>query len=285
MSLPVDSLSVSSIRTLRQCPERWRRRYVERHYEPPSGPMVAGKAAGAAEAASDHTWIETDAPLSADDVLDVYSDEFDQATAEEEVDWKGERPATLKDSGAGALRVYHNTLIPETPKPIAVERKAELTVEGELDIEGESGEVVFVAYLDLEVADGTVIDRKLTKQRWSQEKADADLQATAYLAARRAEADSAGAEPASGFAFDAMVRVQKPYAERVPTERTDEQLDDFLGRILGAASEIAWRSETDHWDYAPDGAWWCSERSCGYWSSCPGGGLFRRRASEAARSG
>ena len=278
MTLPVDSLSVSSIRKLRMCPEAWRRRYVLREYEPASGPMTIGKAVGAAEAQSDHDWMESDAPMSTADVLDAYADEWEVAAAED-VDWRDELPAKLKDSGAEALRAYHDTLIPETPKPIAVERKAELSVEGE------GVEVGFVCYLDLEVEGGVVIDRKVTKQRWSQAKADDDLQATGYLAARRAEAESLGDEPATGFAFDAMVRVKQPYAERIPTGRTDEQLDAFLGMVTGAAEELAWRVETDNWSYAPDGAWWCSEKSCGYHSSCPGGGLYRKRATEVVLNG
>lgn len=277
MTLPIDHLSVSSIRTLRQCPERWRRRYVEREYEPASGPMVIGKAVGAAEAQSDHDWMESDEPMSTADVLDAFADEWEVAAAED-VDWREEQPAALKDSGAEALRAYHDSLIPETPKPIAVERRAEL------DVEGEGVEVGFVAYLDLEVTGGVVIDRKVTQQRWSQAKADDDLQATGYLAARRAEAESLGGEPATGFAFDAMVRTRKPYAERIPTERTDEQLDAFLGMVTGAAEELRWRTESGNWSYAPDGAWWCGEKFCGYWSSCPAGGLLRRRAAGAVRA-
>jgi hypothetical protein len=255
--LPVDHLSLSSINRLRKCSESWRRRYVEREYEPSNGPMTIGKAAGAAEAQSDHTWMESSAPLDSEQVLDAYSDEFDLAAAED-VDWKGEKPEKLKDSGAGALRSYHRDVRPISAAPVEAEREARLDIEG----------VEFVAYLDVET--------KVTKQRWSQEKADEDPQATAYLAVRRAEGN-----PASGFAFDAMVRVKQPYSERVPTERTDEQLDHFLLDVLGAADEIEWRMQTDHWSYAPPGAWWCSESMCGYWSACPGGGLLRKRAAEA----
>ncbi len=266
----VDHLSVSSMNTLAMCPERWRRRYIDRQYEPSSGPMVIGKAAGAAEAQSDHTWIDSDEPLDTEAVLDVYSDEFDQA-ADEDVDWRGEKPANLKDSGAGALKAHHTQRVPELAKPIAAERKAEVNVDG----------VEFVAYLDLELVDGTVIDRKVSKSKWSQQKADGDLQPTAYLAVRRAEAESHEADPATGFAFETMIRTKTPYAEQIKTERTDAELDTFLSRILQAAEEIEWRVEADNWAYAPNGAWWCSESMCGYWSECAGGGLSRQNAARA----
>ena len=267
--LPVEHLSVSSIRTLRQCPTRWKRRYIDRQYEPPSGPMVLGKAAGAAEAQSDHTWIESGEPLDTDAVLDSFSDEWALA-ASEDVDWKGEKPAALKDSGAAALSAYHRDVREEMATPVEAEREIRV------DVEGEDRSVEFVAYLDVETEDGIVIDRKVTKSKWSQAKADGDAQVTGYLAGRRAEGN-----PAEGFAFHTMVRTKNPYAEPIPTQRTDEQLDHFLLDILGAAEEIEWRTLHDQWSYAPDGAWWCSSGFCGYWDSCPAGGLLRRKAAKA----
>jgi hypothetical protein len=236
--------------------------------------MTLGKAVGAAEAQSDHTWIESGEPLDTDQVLDAYADEFEQA-AGEDVDWQGDKPATVKDSGVGALKAYHRDVRPEMAVPIEAER------ESRFDVAHEDGSAVeFVAYLDVETDDGIVIDRKVSKAKWSQQKADDDGQPTAYMAARRAEGD-----PATGFAFHPMVRTKQPYAQNIPTERTDEQLDNFLLAILGAADEIAWRTETETWGFAPDGAWWCSQKSCGYWSACPAGGLYRRRAAQAVSAG
>jgi len=269
--LPVAALSLSSIRMLRKCPEQWRRRYIEREYEPPTGAMTLGKAVGAAEAQSDHTWIESGEPLDSEQVLDAYADEFEHAAAEN-VDWQGDQPSAMKDSGAGALRAYHREVRPDMAAPVEAER------ESRFDVAHEDGsQVEFVAYLDVETEDGIVIDRKVSKSKWSQEKADDDGQPPAYLAARRAEG-----VPATGFAFHPMVRTKKPYAQVVPTDRTDDQLDVFLASILGAADEVAWRTENDSWSYAPDGAWWCSRKSCGYWSQCPGGGLFRRKVDSLA---
>lgn len=271
MALPVDHLSLSSIRTLRQCPERWRRRYVERDYEPPNGPMTIGKAAGAAEAQSDHTWIESGEPLETEQVLDAFSDEWDLA-ATDEVDWQGQKPAALKDSGAAALKAYHRDVRPGMAAPVEAERECRVDVETE-----DGDEVEFLAYLDVETEDGIVIDRKVTGRKWSQGQADSDPQPSAYLMARRAEGN-----PARGFAFHTMVRTKTPYAEPLETDRTDDELDLFLAKIVGAADEIAWRTENDQWSYAPEGAWWCTSNGCGYWDSCPAGGLLRKRAAGAA---
>lgn len=257
MTLPVDHLSVSSLRLLRQCPEKWRRRYVERDYEPPNGRMVLGKVFGAAEAQSDHTQIESGEPLDTDQVLDVFADEFELA-AGEEVDWQGERPAAMKDSGADTLRAYHAT-VTDLPAPVEAEREIRVDIGG----------IELLCYLDVERSDGAVEDRKLTGRKLSQRTADSDPQASAYLAARRAEGD-----PADRFVFDTAVRVGRPYALRVETRRTDEQLDHFLAEIVQAAEEIEWRMQADNWSFAPPGAFWCGAGACGYWDSCLAGGLL-----------
>jgi hypothetical protein len=269
--LPITALSVSGVRTLRQCPERWRRRYIEKDYEPPTGKMTLGKLVGAAETQSDHVWIDSGEPLGTDQVLDAYRDEW-RSTDAGEVNWQGDAPSTLEDSGRSALRAYHRDVVSTMAAPVDAEREARLEVE-----HPDGSLVEFVAYVDVETEDGLVIDRKVTTKKWSQDQADADSQVDGYLAARRAEDN-----PASGFEFHPMVRTKAPYAqEPLETDRSDEQLDHFLLDLLGAADEIAWRMETDNWSFAPDGAWWCGEKSCGYWSSCPAGGLLRRRAAQA----
>lgn len=271
--IPVSALSVSSIRELRKCPERWRRRYVESEYSPPSGPMLAGSAAGAAANATDHHYIEGGEFLPTDATLDVFSDEWDERLEREgeDADWGDDKPGSVKDLTAKALGSYIGQL-DDLPKPIAVEREARLVYEG----------IEFVSYLDREQHDGSIADRKVSGKRSPAGAADADLQATAYLAVRRAEAEAGLAGEPTGFEFHRLIRQKtKQFTEIEPTERSGDQLDAFLVGLYGAAEEIEFRLETDNWSFAPDGAWWCSQKSCGYWSQCRGGGLLRRRAAQA----
>ena len=273
--LPVSALSHSGLRTLYQCSMRWKFRYIERAYEPPTGKMIRGTVFGAAETQSDFDWMESGSPLSTDDVLDKYADEWN-ALDQGEVNWEGEKPISIRESGEACLRTYHDELIPSMSRPVAVEREARVAV-----AHPDGTDVEFVAYMDVETEDGRVRDRKVSAAKeWAnpeagQAKADGDGQPTGYLAVRRAEGD-----PAAGFDFEVARPLKTPKALRVSTTRSDEVLDDFLARILNAADEIAWRAETETWSYAPEGAWWCSEKSCGYWSQCPGGGLFRRKRAE-----
>lgn len=257
--LPVERLSVSSMNLLAKCPERWRRRYVEREYEPASGKMILGSSVGAAESQHYATVVETGEGLSLEAVQDEFSSEWDDRTGREDVDWGDDNPGELKDSGIAVIDSYHSLIAPLIV-PVSVEREFTLTWPGV--------EWGLTGFLDLEEDDGTVADLKVRGQKLRQPDADSDLQPASYLYARRAEGN-----PAPRFDFHTMVRTKRPYAEVVTTGRTDRQLDAFADRVFLAASEIEWRAENEAWSGAAPGAWWCSERFCGYFSSCRFGGL------------
>jgi PD-(D/E)XK nuclease superfamily len=251
-SLPVDYLSLSSLRLLMQCPEKWRRRYIDHEPEPPSGRMLLGSCAGSALAQHYGTQIESGAGLCAEALLDEFATEWDDRTGRENVDWGTDTRGALKDSGAGALKVYHARIAPSVT-PVAIEREFHLSWPGvDWDLTG---------YIDLEDADGIVHDYKMTAKRLSQRDADADLQADVYLGARRAEGN-----PAAGFRFDTMVRNKTPVAEVVETQRTERQLDLLTGRVFGLAAEIAYRCESGNWTGAAPNTWFCS--TCRY-ADCP----------------
>lgn len=257
--LPLEHLSVSSVSLLMRCPEKFRRRYIAREYEAPSPAMILGSAVGAAEGHADQCVIAGQERPSSGEVADLFSEEWEERIAREEIEWREEKPGEVKDVGVAVLGVYEQTIVPAI-RPVSVERRFLLDFEGV--------EWKFEGFIDLEEADGAVVDRKVRKRKLAASDAAADLQATAYLLARRAEAN-----PAPAFRFHAMVKTQRPYAEVVPTQRTDQQLDAFVARLYGLAAELQWRLEYDNWSLAPPDAWWCSATTCGYYASCPGGGL------------
>lgn len=253
----VDYLSVSSLNTLAQCPIRWRRRYVDRIYEPTTGAQLIGKTVGSAEMQHFGQVMETGEGMTLEQVQDEFDAEWADQTATEEVDFGTDKPGELKDKAIQVLDAMHTNLAPEIV-PVSVERKFELSWEG-LDW-------TFLGYLDVEEADGAVSDLKVKGKRISQYQADFDPQATGYLFSQRAEG-----RPASEFRFRVGVKAAKPFAETVRTTRTDKQLDVFQDRLFLAANEIAWRLESGNWSGATPGDWLCSQKFCGYWSACPFG--------------
>lgn len=251
-SLPVAYLSVSSLNLYSRCPMAWKRRYIDKVAEAPSGKMVLGGAAGASLAQYYGRRIEA-ASLSTDDVVDEFATEWDDRTGREEVIWGSDVAGTLKDTGVAALRLYLAAIAPGI-EPVSVEREFELS--------WPDAPFTLTGYLDLETADGAVCDYKMTGQRWSEDKAAAELQPTVYLAARRAEGD-----PASGFDYHAMIRTKQPKAEVVPTPRTERQLDLLTHRVFSIARSMQWRWANDCWaGTGPDTAWLC--RSCSYREHC-----------------
>jgi len=252
--LPVDYLSLSSLRLLMTCPTRWRRRYLDHELEQPNGKMTLGGAAHAALAQHFSFVIERGEGLSADELVGEFEAEWDDRTGREDVDWGKDTPGALKDSAIGALRVYRQHIAPGIV-PVSVEREFELSWEG-VDFH-------LTGFLDLEEADGSVSDLKMLGRRMGESDAHADLQPTVYLAARRAEG-----YPATGFKYHCMVRTKQPTAEIVPTTRTDRQLDALTGRIMDLAREIEWRTQTGTWSGAAPtpGNWYCG--SCQH-TGCP----------------
>jgi hypothetical protein len=248
-SLPIESLSISSINLFSRCPEKWRRRYLENQYEPASGSMVLGSAVGAAAGSNYQEKIQTMVDQPLERVLDTYADEFELRKEQEEIDWGRDKPGTLKDSGTDVLTIYQEIVAPTT-FPTAVERKFELSFP-EVDW-------TFKGYIDLEDL-GSVSDLKVRRARMNQNDADSDPQATAYLLARRAEGN-----PARSFNFHTMVRTKQPYTEQVPTARSDQQMDNFINRLYRVATEMVWRTENEAWQGAPPGAWWCSKTMCAW---------------------
>jgi hypothetical protein len=252
-SLPVSYLSVSSLNLFARCPESWKRRYIDHESEPPSGKMLAGGAASAALAQHFGLQLERGEGLTTAELLDEYAGEWDSRAEREDVVWGNDQPGALKDSGAAALAVYHTQIAPGIV-PVSVERGFELTWPG--------CPFSLTGFLDLETDAGIVADFKLTGQRYSADKAAAELQPTVYLAARRAEGN-----PASGFEYHTAVRTKKPSAEIVPALRTERQLDLLTNRVFAVARAIQWRWLEDCWaGTPPDLAWMC--RSCSA-TECP----------------
>lgn len=246
--LPVGYLSLSSLKQFQMCPEKWRRKYIEHDPEPSSGKMVLGSAAGAALAQHYGRQIESGVGISTEQVLDEFATEWEDRISREDVDYEKETAGGLKDSGAGALRVYHQQFAPAIA-PVSVEREFELSWRGV--------EWKMTGYLDLEDDEGLVRDYKMTNKRMSQGAADADLQADVYLTARRAEGN-----PAAGFRFDTMIRTAQPKAEIVVTERSELRLDRLTERVFALAREIEWRCDNDQWMGAAPMTWFCG--TCRY---------------------
>lgn len=268
----VDHLSHSSVRMYLRCPIKWRNRYLLNEYEPTNANMLIGKSVGSGIAGGyigkmvlrD---LEEDAPERPgvrELMLDIASDTFDKAVEEEEIEWGDSTPGHAKDTAVVCTEVYHDDISVKF-EPEAVEEgfeisfdEAEWTIKGYIDYVGQ-GQGLLARLHDTKVvgkADNSI---------------DSDPQATLYIASKYVQDGSL-----PGFAWH---QVKKP-TTRTPasatvltTQRTPLQITSYLQRVAQVAREIEWRAETGNWQGAVPGSWWCSQKFCGYYETCPYGGL------------
>jgi RecB family exonuclease len=253
-------LSVSSLALFWRCPERWRRRYLERQREPQTGAMVVGKAVGAVITAHYAARMAGER-LSVADCDDLVVAEFEECAARPLTDFGQEDPSELREQSREALRAYLAELAPSV-RPVSVERRFELRFDGV--------EWSIVGYLDVEDESGDTIDVKVGAKHVSEARAERDPQATLYALARRAEG-----LPTGRFLFHSIRRGPIRSGERclvVPAPRTAAALTAMEARIAQTARQIGRCAETGNWPLSTPDGWWCSPGQCRFWSSCPGGG-------------
>jgi hypothetical protein len=257
--LPVEKLSYSSIKTYLQCPERWRRRYIEGQYEPSNVNQIRGTAVHSAEGTNFRQKIFSKEDLPQSDVLDAYATSFDAELAMQELQPTSSKDiGKAKDVGARLLRVYHMTLAPQV-RPAQVERMLSLHYEG--------AAWSFVGKLDVETVDGHVIDIKTKDKAMPQAEVDQDLQPTAYAALQAAHGD----EP-WGVEYHVLKDTTVVEAQIQVARRSWADVEAFHDRIALIAREIVVRAENDLWQGALPGSWWCSQKWCGHWRDCRWGG-------------
>ena len=173
--------SASSLARVWRCPESWRTHYLARVRGPESPDLRRGWAVDAAIEAHYRALLDSGEPLPARDVEDRYTAAWQRRID----DARGSRStgATARPRGRCrgtggliALRAYLAELAP-TVRPVSVQREFTFALAPEL-------EWTLTGRLDLEDADGAVIDVKVKKRHVAQADADSDPQPSLYLLER-----------------------------------------------------------------------------------------------------
>jgi hypothetical protein len=275
---PLRHLSHSSYKLWVLCREAWRRKYICRQREAPSGAMFLGSRVDDTISLYYRRRLASD-QLDPEQVKDAYRDLWRQALdAEQEklgVDWSDIHPQAAFEIGEEALELTLKQPVPKLGEPVAVQRQVEYALAPEL-------EWTILCYLDLETRGRTisgeeiqrVVDYKVKNSTITEAQAHREPQASLYLAGRWLQGN-----PADEFYF---AQIAKPGPRRrqmsvglVYTTRTVGQMRATLARIALAASEITGtyqRLGPDRpWGFADPASWKCSGRYCASFDSCPGG--------------
>ena len=152
-----------------------------------------------------------------------------------------------------------------TVRPASVQREFAFKLAPDL-------EWALTGRLDLEDADGDVIDIKVKKRHVAQADADSDPQPTLYLLER-----ALAGRPAARFLYHSVNPGAKQAKTKiVPTARSRAQLQAFVARVLATARAIdglyCQFGAQGPWPLADPTHWCCSPRFCAAWAHCPGGG-------------
>jgi len=259
----LEHLSHTSVDLFLRCPEKWRRRYIDREYEPAGGYQVVGRAVHAAEAQNYHQLIETGEAFTVEQVCDEFTTQLEnEQAAESAIDWDGEDPGKMKDRGVALVSNYQNVIVPSMrPTKVENEFNIKLHPDHEWTIKG---------YIDViaEWDDGFLRkpsgphDIKTVKK--AHDYSDS-IQASLYAYATMQEE----AETQTFSVHELKVLKDGPHADVREVKRDREAQMRHLQRIALVAREIAYRVQSGNWQGAAPGSWYCTQKYCGYWNDCP----------------
>lgn len=265
--LPVNHLSYSSVRKLEQCPEAWRRHYLDDERDSIGARAVLGRALHASislwfQAVIAAREAEKDVELDASDLLDCFATEFERSLPDVTDDLERAQAVTEKDQGIAAVSTYMRDIAPLVPEPKQTERRFAFAINAETEWD-------ILGYIDLEHGPGVegdvVADIKLKQKSMPQSDADLSFQPTLYVAERLTR----GVETRSVQYHEIKALKTKNEGVVIETSRSERQVQIVLARIARAAREIEWRAATGDWSGAPDLAWWCGDGKCRYFNTCP----------------
>lgn len=266
--MKLDHVSPSTLGQAAKCGEQLRFRLQEGP-EPPGFALIRGRAVAesiernmtAKLNGGDPRPLEELGQIAHDAVLrelEVGSVRLDLAEDGEVLTFAEARGRTIDD--AVTLAALHAHAAAPNILPTAVEARVELS--------SSRLPVKLVGVLDLIAEDRnggeTIRDAKANGKRPDASSADDSDQLTAYDALYRG---LRGKAP-SGLILDHLVLPTKTlgprYFEHQAPARTPADFDALAGRIERVVRAV----DAEVWIPAPEGAWWCSEKFCGYWSRC-----------------
>lgn len=240
----------SSIQQFLKCPRQYMYRHLMNLVLPPKAALTLGSALDLGATANYRQKITTKEDLTVNEVLDVYSTEFDKRALE--TNWDGEDSGKQKDLGAKMLTVFQLNAAPKI-QPVSVQDSFRIETDAGYALGGT---------MDLIDENEVIRDTKTSKAAYAEDAVSDSLQATMYDFAYTAKN---GKKPA-GFAFDVVTKHKEPRYQEVAGQVSQSQTEIMFESIKIMHSQI----ERGEFQYAPEGAWWCSKEWCGYHQMCKG---------------
>ncbi len=240
----------SSIGQFLKCPKQYMYRHMMNLVLPPKAALTLGGSVDVGATANYKQKIETKKDLPLSDVLDIFSSEFDKRSIE--TDWDGEDSGKQKDLGSKMLKVFQESGAPHI-QPVSVQEAFRIETSAGYAVGGT---------MDLIDNNKFIRDTKTSKANYAEDAVSDSLQATMYDFAYEAK----NGEKPAGFAFDVVTKHKEPRYQEVKGQVSKTQTEIMFESINIMHSQI----QRGEFNYAPEGAWWCSKDWCGYHSMCKG---------------
>lgn len=275
----------SNLSLLQRCGEAYRRRVIEEDLDPPTPSLIRGSTVHqiAKVALRRKLGGKTNAELpTVEEARDLAATDFERRWGEQEVRLVpgdeedgatalAQAKADAKDF-AVALSGYHVAELAPRLRPVAIERKiivkpqdSDLQIHGTLDVITQPEEPVTLDAAGINaVGRDTIRDLKTSAKSPSRDAADKSQQLSMYAMIRAAEV---GALP-EALALDYLVRTPKRgdlKAVELATTRDAADVQALVARLNTAVEAV----KRGVFMPADPTSWWCSEKWCGFWSSCP----------------
>ena len=258
-------LSISQINMLSRCAEQWRRRYDLGEKIPPGFSRIVGKVVDGTSTTNLTGKMKGEGLMSIEAVGDMAADAFgpcweeEEKIAEAEVVLTEQEAALGVDKAAGLakdksirLAQLHAREFAPIIQPTHLQRRIEVELPGyPYDLLG---------YLDIQEGLRAIRDTKTAAKTPAKDIADRDDQLTMYA---MMVYKNDGTIP-DALTLDYLIDLKTPKATVFATKRTVEDFDPLLRRVEVASLAL----EKGVFVPARETDWWCSERWCGYFSSC-----------------
>lgn len=262
--MKVDYLSNSQVQMALKCGQQYFYRYVEGIKTLPGFAMVRGRSVDSAVSTNLSQKIESKADLPVSDVQALarqeLSDQFRKNEIEKDADYAEMDFETAKGKLADevvGLAALHTTEVSPHLQPAHVQTKVTLQPSRILPVK-------FVGVLDLIDSNGTIRDTKTAKKSATDSAALESDQLTAYDMLYRAHFKT----PPAGLQLDQLVRTEGGKLSANELKAPARERDELFAYVARANAVVS-MVEREVYTPAPDSAWWCNQRWCGYWDRCP----------------
>jgi hypothetical protein len=255
----IDYLSYSSINLYLTCGEAWRRKYLLKEPQPSSIQLMFGSAFHGTVEEYISTRGQEEATYSPEQLFPYKW----RACVERDgynVEWGADTPEQHENEGIRILSTPEVQKLIDSITPLVdeqgvfIERKIELRVPGV--------PIPVIGYIDLMTADGVPGDFKTSATKWTQDKAEAEIQPLFYLAALH---QAGRTVPGLKFRHYVVTKTKQPAAQVLEHSHTWQEvfwLYDLIKRAWDGISREVFPVQP--------GAWLCSSKFCSAWSQCRG---------------